>query len=257
MIAMKTMLALCFGTLSMGAIAQTVTTTGGTTNTFAVFGGSDTHDATNTTLANGQLVQQASTLPGQTVANRAALVTPLRILLSNPGNIITLNGIPGQIQNFDIRNDQVNALVFQSEDSSAVPFAIDPLGNIGVGTITPAFNLDVVGKIHASSAIVFPDGTSQMTAFIPANCGADYAESVDVTGDRTNYEPGDILVIDPNANIFVYGKYDCAASVSYGYHYFRWSDFDHRGREQHGKLLPFLSRTVFLPSHGRYDEPGV
>jgi hypothetical protein len=30
-------------------------------------------------------------------------------------------------------------------------------------------------------------------------CGADYAEAVDVTGDRTKYEPGDVLVIDPNA----------------------------------------------------------
>ncbi len=39
----------------------------------------------------------------------------------------------------------------------------------------------------------------QSTAFIPANCGADYAEAVDVTGDRTKYEPGDILVIDGNA----------------------------------------------------------
>jgi hypothetical protein len=28
--------------------------------------------------------------------------------------------------------------------------------------------------------------------------GGDYAESVDVTGDRADYEPGDVLVIDPN-----------------------------------------------------------
>jgi hypothetical protein len=56
-----------------------------------------------------------------------------------------------------------------------------------------------VGSVHASTSIVFPDGTSQTTAFIPANCGADYAESVGVTGDRTKYEPGDILVIDPGA----------------------------------------------------------
>jgi len=27
-------------------------------------------------------------------------------------------------------------------------------------------------------------------------CGGDYAESVDVSGDRTHYEPGDVLVLD-------------------------------------------------------------
>lgn len=59
--------------------------------------------------------------------------------------------------------------------------------------------LDVAGTIHSSGGFVFPDGTTQTTAFIPANCGADYAESVEVTGDRTKYEPGDVLVIDPNA----------------------------------------------------------
>lgn len=72
-------------------------------------------------------------------------------------------------------------------------------GNVGIGTTTPAYRLDVAGQIHSSGGVVFPDGTSQTTAFIPSNCGADYAESVEVTGDRTKYEPGDVLVIDPNA----------------------------------------------------------
>jgi hypothetical protein len=71
-------------------------------------------------------------------------------------------------------------------------------GHVGIGTITPGYTLDVAGQIHSSTGYIFPDGTTQTTAFIPANCGADYAESVGVTGDRTNYEPGDILVIDPN-----------------------------------------------------------
>jgi len=73
------------------------------------------------------------------------------------------------------------------------------LSNVGIGTTSPAYTLDVSGQIHSATGYVFPDGTTQSTAFIPANCGADYAESVDVTGDRTKYEPGDILVIDPNA----------------------------------------------------------
>ena len=71
-------------------------------------------------------------------------------------------------------------------------------GNVGIGTTSPAYNLDVTGQIRATTGYVFPDGTTQTTAFIPANCGADYAESVGVTGDRTSFTPGDLLVIDPN-----------------------------------------------------------
>ena len=72
-------------------------------------------------------------------------------------------------------------------------------GNVGIGTIHPGYALDVNGAIHASGGVVFPDGSVQTIAFNPANCGADYAESVAVTGARTNYAPGDILVIDPKA----------------------------------------------------------
>jgi len=72
----------------------------------------------------------------------------------------------------------------------------DTTGNVGIGTASPTYLLDVAGQIRTSSGgIVFPDGTTQTTAFIPANCGADYAEAVDVAGDRTNYTPGDLLVI--------------------------------------------------------------
>ena len=76
-------------------------------------------------------------------------------------------------------------------------------GRVGVGTATPGAALEINGSIKltagSTGAITFQDGTTQSTAFIPANCGADYAEAVDVTGDRTKYEPGDILVIDANA----------------------------------------------------------
>jgi hypothetical protein len=54
-------------------------------------------------------------------------------------------------------------------------------------------------KISSSGAITFADGTVQSTAWTGVLCGGDYAESVDVSGDRAHYGPGDVLVIDPDA----------------------------------------------------------
>jgi len=62
-------------------------------------------------------------------------------------------------------------------------------------------NLQVNGNVKLGSgsgaSITFADGTVQSTAYTGVTCGGDYAESVDVSGGRTNYEPGDVLVIDP------------------------------------------------------------
>jgi hypothetical protein len=80
---------------------------------------------------------------------------------------------------------------------------INSSGNIGIGTISPGAKLEVDGnvKLTAGSAasITFADGTVQSTAYTGVTCGGDYAESVDVAGVRTSYEPGDVLVIGPDS----------------------------------------------------------
>jgi len=86
-------------------------------------------------------------------------------------------------------------------------------GNVGIGTTSPGavppsgyvagtpileVNGDVVMTKNSGGSITFQDGTTQSTAWTGTTCGGDYAESVDVTDNRTKYEPGDVLVIDPN-----------------------------------------------------------
>jgi hypothetical protein len=92
---------------------------------------------------------------------------------------------------------------------------ITDAGKVGIGTTTPGSGIgpntptnavtpvlqEVDGSIiltyGSSGALVFQDGSVQTTAYTGVLCGGDYAESVDVTGGRGQYEPGDILVIDP------------------------------------------------------------
>jgi hypothetical protein len=74
--------------------------------------------------------------------------------------------------------------------------------NVGIGTASPSAKLEVNGNITLTSgsgaSITFPDGTVQSTAWSGTLCGGDYAESVDITGERTQYEAGDVLAVDPD-----------------------------------------------------------
>src|ERR1700731_1892396 len=77
-----------------------------------------------------------------------------------------------------------------SRDGNAALFANVAGGNIITGGVgqpeVPVFRVDGTGR-------VFADG-----GFQPS--GADFAESMAVTGDRAKYAAGDLLVIDPTAN---------------------------------------------------------
>ncbi len=80
-------------------------------------------------------------------------------------------------------------LVFDSSSSAYPPATFsDNQGNLSV-----AGNMTLKG-----ASITFADGTVQSTAWKGSLCGGDYAESVDVTGDRKKYEPGHVLVVDPS-----------------------------------------------------------
>jgi hypothetical protein len=77
-------------------------------------------------------------------------------------------------------------------------------GHVGIGTANPGAALEVNGtgiKLTAGSggSITFQDGTTQSTAWNGVLSGGDYAESVNVSGGREEYEPGDVLVIDPTS----------------------------------------------------------
>lgn len=89
--------------------------------------------------------------------------------------------------------------IFQAGPSDINSFA----GSVGIGTTSPGAKLEIDGNLKLTSgsgaSVTYADGTQQTTAWTGVLCGGDYAESVDVTGDRSHYEPGDVLVIDPNS----------------------------------------------------------
>jgi hypothetical protein len=73
-------------------------------------------------------------------------------------------------------------------------------GNVGIGATNPGAKLEVSGSVKLTAgsggSITFQDGTTQSTAYTGVTCGGDYAESVDVSGSRTSYAAGDVLVLD-------------------------------------------------------------
>jgi hypothetical protein len=117
--------------------------------------------------------------------------------------------VEGTISNWDFNSSEVPFTEINSITSmhSALTFTslntTIPVGKVGIGTASPTSTLEVNGSVtltqDSGGFIKFADGTIQSTAYLGTTCptGGDYAESIDVKGERTQYEPGDVMVIDP------------------------------------------------------------
>lgn len=175
----------------------TITTSGGTTNTVPVFTGSATLGNSAITQSGGNVGIGTSTPQG-----------PLQVVGTGT-NVIILGEssvTSGHQLVLGINNSGNGYGVIQSvyQQHAFTPIAINQFGgNVGIGTSTPGASLEVNGNVKLTSgsgaSITFADGTVQSTAYTGVTCGGDYAETVDVAGNRSAYEPGDIMVLSKEA----------------------------------------------------------
>jgi hypothetical protein len=214
LLAMMVLLALVSGV--HGAAQTTVTTAGGTAGTVPVFNGNASLTNSPLTTANGN-VGIGTSSPSAKLGVQA--LNGIGLLVQ--GNTNTYEGADITISRTSSANSVGKAPTLQFMDSTGNTASIIqefqgqtqfwqngngawmrsltilPSGNVGVGAASPAYKLDVSGTIRSSSGgVVFPDTTTQTTAWTGVLCGGDYAESVNVTGARAQYEPGDVIVID-------------------------------------------------------------
>jgi hypothetical protein len=197
----------------------TVTTSGGTTNTVPLFTGSSTLGQSPISFSSGSMVvagtagSSIGTFLNQGGTNAVGgllLQTPTS---SNTGtnelfewyfNEDSVHVLSRSLSLFQYPSDSLGGFMHQhaafgitSTGSSYQYFS----GNVGIGTTTPGAKLEVNGNVlltaGSGASMTYPDGTVQSTAWNGVLSGGDYAESVNVSGGREEYEPGDVLVIDP------------------------------------------------------------
>jgi len=127
---------------------------------------------------------------------------------SGPGMTFYNNAQPGlrAFIDMDVATDAAGAGVFRFQNmnnGSYGSISLNPVGgNVGIGTTAPGAKLEVDGNVKltagSGASITFQDGSVQSVAYTGVLPGGDYADSVDVTGDRAKYDAGDLLVIDPD-----------------------------------------------------------
>jgi hypothetical protein len=122
---------------------------------------------------------------------------------SGQGIVMTENGGGGgMLQYYGINWNGSSAQ--QWFPSAFTPImSINYNGQVGIGTMSPGAALEVDGNVkltaNSGASITFQDGTTQTTAYTGVSCGGDYAESVEASGERNRYEPGDVLVLTSEA----------------------------------------------------------
>ena len=216
-------MAICLAAFAMSAMAQTNVTNNndGTASTVPVYTGS-------ATLGNSPI----SVSGGNVGIGTSSPAAPLEVhsLTGNPGEITLNLSAPGGTSgrssliqangraivgyegySFDGSTFVARVYISDAAASKDIAFStgatndnirmiIKSGGNIGIGTTNPGAALELNGNMkltaNSGAGITFQDGTTQNTAYTGTTCGGDYAESMDATGERTNYAPGDVLVLD-------------------------------------------------------------
>lgn len=219
-------LALPIVMLATSAVAQSnvTTTNGGTANTVPVFT-TGTNVENSPISVSGGNVGIGTTSPVNKLDVEGGIIRigtgyaqyPAQAIIATGSDGHNINIFPslggGNYNNIVQAGDQ--AIIYSVNFPGSGAFVIAPAsagassglrmdgaGNVGIGTAIPGAKLEIAGNVKVSGAgasITFPDGTVQSTAYTGATCstGGDYAESVDVAGDRASYEPGDVMVLAP------------------------------------------------------------
>jgi len=149
-------------------------------------------------FGNGNVIIQSNygaRNPGTGAALTFAL--PANLDGSNPAEQVRIVGTPDSSGNGDARGRMYLQTRTMNQAGNAWIWNNNLLLTSD-GSTTLGGNLKLT--TGAGASITFSDSTMQSTAWTGVLSGGDYAESVDVTGDRAAFEPGDLLVIDAKAH---------------------------------------------------------
>jgi hypothetical protein len=135
-------------TLNSGTGQYSQTFTGTTTDAFTITAnsltsGSITELSSSSTGLTGNLAN--ITLSGSNAANTGSLLALTNSGTLNTNTTFLINHYATGTNNLALRVNDVSG--------DTTPFVIDGLGNVGIGSLTPGYTLDVVGELNLTDAI--------------------------------------------------------------------------------------------------------